>query len=246
MDECLSQEERNMLSVAYKNVVGAKRSSWRVMSSIVTKEREKADNEEKTNLANEYRHTIEKELTSTCDEVLKLLAEHLVPSVVAALNKKEDKKEREEFVEAKIFYMKMTGDYYRYKVEVDDKNGGDGSSAKKDADAAYMEAMKLANGEGEGCEDVKLKSTHPIKLGLALNYSVFHYEIQDDPSKACELAKKAFDEAIADLDTLNEDSYKDSTLIMQLLRDNLTLWTSDEKNDEDDLKVQDVDDGDKE
>ena len=41
------------------------------------------------------------------------------------------------------------------------------------------------------------------------------------------MAKQAFDEAIAELDTLSEESYKDSTLIMQLLRDNLTLWTSD-------------------
>lgn len=47
------------------------------------------------------------------------------------------------------------------------------------------------------------------------------------PFRACHLAKQAFDEAIAELDSLNEDSYKDSTLIMQLLRDNLTLWTSD-------------------
>ena len=44
---------------------------------------------------------------------------------------------------------------------------------------------------------------------------------------ACRLAKDAFDSAISDLDQLNEDSYKDSTLIMQLLRDNLTLWASD-------------------
>lgn len=44
--------------------------------------------------------------------------------------------------------------------------------------------------------------------------------------RACQLAKQAFDEAIAELDTLSEESYKDSTLIMQLLRDNLTLWTS--------------------
>ena len=46
--------------------------------------------------------------------------------------------------------------------------------------------------------------------------------------RACQIAKQAFDDAIAELDTLNEESYKDSTLIMQLLRDNLTLWTSDQ------------------
>ena len=62
---------------------------------------------------------------------------------------------------------------------------------------------------------------------MALNFSVFYYEILYSPDRACRLAKAAFDDAIADLDTLSEESYKDSTLIMQLLRDNLTLWTSD-------------------
>lgn len=71
-----------------------------------------------------------------------------------------------------------------------------------------------------------LKPTHPIRLGLALNYSVFYYEIMDDSGKACEMAKNAFDEAISDLDNVTDETYKDSTLIMQLLRDNLTLWSS--------------------
>jgi len=53
----------------------------------------------------------------------------------------------------------------------------------------------------------------------------------NSPDKACQIAKQAFDDAIAELDTLNEESYKDSTLIMQLLRDNLTLWTSDQQED---------------
>ncbi|KAJ0677730.1 putative 14-3-3 protein [Helianthus annuus] len=75
--------------------------------------------------------------------------------------------------------------------------------------------------------NTELPSTHPIRLGLALNFSVFYYEIMNSPERACHLAKQAFDEAIADLDSLSEESYKDSTLIMQLLRDNLTLWTSD-------------------
>ena len=68
--------------------------------------------------------------------------------------------------------------------------------------------------------------THPIRLGLALNFSVFYYEILNSPDRACHLAKQAFDDAIAELDSLSEESYRDSTLIMQLLRDNLTLWTS--------------------
>src|SRR3954467_6919314 len=71
-----------------------------------------------------------------------------------------------------------------------------------------------------------LDATHPIRLGLALNYSVCFYEILKDKKAACELAKSAFDQAISGLDKLPEASYKDSTLIMQLLRDNLTLWTS--------------------
>ncbi|CAF4825372.1 unnamed protein product, partial [Rotaria socialis] len=76
------------------------------------------------------------------------------------------------------------------------------------------------------------------------NFSVFYYEILNTPERACRLAKQAFDDAIAELDTLNEDTYKDSTLIMQLLRDNLTLWTTDMPADGDNAhnEVQDVDD----
>jgi 14-3-3 protein epsilon len=77
----------------------------------------------------------------------------------------------------------------------------------------------------------ELTPTHPIRLGLALNFSVFYYEILNSPDRACHLAKQAFDDAIAELDSLSEESYRDSTLIMQLLRDNLTLWTSSDTAD---------------
>lgn len=60
---------------------------------------------------------------------------------------------------------------------------------------------------------------------------MFYYEILNSPDRACHLAKQAFDDAIAELDSLSEESYRDSTLIMQLLRDNLTLWTSSDGNE---------------
>lgn len=58
--------------------------------------------------------------------------------------------------------------------------------------------------------------------------------------KACELAKQAFDEAINNLDNLDEDQYKDAATIMQLLRDNLTLWTAEEEDDKGDDNVIDL------
>merc|ERR1711904_215936 len=97
--------------------------------------------------------------------------------------------------------------------------GGDGkTAAASNAHDAYKEATNIAQAE--------LLVTHPIRLGLALNFSVFHYEVLNNPDEACKMARQAFEDAIAELDNVSEESYKDSTLIMQLLRDNLTLWTS--------------------
>ncbi|XP_059130436.1 14-3-3 protein zeta/delta-like [Peromyscus eremicus] len=201
----LSNEERNLLSVAYKNVVGARRSSWRVASSI---EQKTEGAEKKQQMAREYREKIETELRDICNDVLSLLEKFLIPNASQA--------------ESKVFYLKMKGDYYRYLAEVaagDDKKGIVDQSQQ-----AYQEAFEISKKE--------MQPTHPIRLGLALNFSVFYYEILNSPEKACSHAKTAFDEAIAELDTLSEESYKDSTLIMQLLRDNLTLWTSDTQGDE--------------
>ena len=113
--------------------------------------------------------------------------------------------------------MDRKGDYHRYLAEfaTDEKR----VASSKLAHEAYKSASEVSTAE--------LAPTHPIRLGLALNFSVFYYEIMGSPDRACHLAKQAFDDAIAELDTLSEESYKDSTLIMQLLRDNLTLWTSD-------------------
>jgi len=210
----LTNEERNLLSVAYKNVVGARRSSWRVISSI----EQKTAGEEASRKAmlSNYREKIEKELDDICKTVLKLLDEHLVPACNAS--------GLDEAKEGKVFYLKMKGDYYRYLAEVAvSSQKPDKDEITKASEEAYQEAFDTST--------KAMAPTHPIRLGLALNYSVFHYEIFNNPERACQLAKQAFDDAIAELDNLSEDSYKDSTLIMQLLRDNLTLWTSDNVGD---------------
>ncbi|XP_048625322.1 14-3-3-like protein GF14 lambda isoform X1 [Brassica napus] len=118
--------------------------------------------------------------------------------------------------------MKMKGDYHRYMAEF--KSGEEMKGAAEDTMVAYKAAQCFVLKDIAAAD---MAPTHPIRLGLALNFSVFYYEILSSSDKACNVAKQAFEEAIAELDTLGEESYKDSTLIMQLLRDNLTLWTSD-------------------
>jgi 14-3-3 protein epsilon len=214
----LTVEERNLLSVAFKNVIGARRASWRIVSSIEQKEESKG-NDEKLNLIKHYKTQIENELKDICHDVLDILDKHLINSATTG--------------ESKVFYYKMKGDYHRYLAEF--ATGNDRKAAAENSLVAYKAAVEIAN--------VDLPPTHPIRLGLALNFSVFYYEILNSPDRACRLAKAAFDDAIAELDTLSEESYKDSTLIMQLLRDNLTLWTSDmagEGGDGEQEKVLDV------
>ncbi|KAL4627030.1 hypothetical protein ACB092_05G138200 [Castanea dentata] len=185
MDVELSVEERNLLSVAYKNVEESK------------------GNDLNAKRIKNYRHEIESELSRVCADIIALIDEHLIPSCSVG--------------ESPVFFYKMKGDYYRYLAEfrADDER-------KETADLS-MKAYQAASTTAEA----ELPPTHPIRLGLALNFSVFYYEIMNSPERACALAKQAFDEAISELDSLSEESYKDSTLIMQLLRDNLTLWTSD-------------------
>merc|ERR1712085_172529 len=192
------------LSVAYKNAVGSRRAAWRIITSVQQKEKTKG-NEENAGWAGIYCNKVEEELQKICDAILNLLDKNLIAKAT------QD--------ESKVFYQKMKADYWRYIAEFSD--GDKKSSAAESARAAYEEAAKVA--------EKGLAVTHPIRLGLALNYSVFQYEVLSNPDEACKMARTAFEDAIAELDNVAEDSYKDSTLIMQLLRDNLTLWTSDQE-----------------
>jgi len=205
----LEHDERNLLSVAFKNVVGAKRSCWRALEGMSPEDGTK-------DMVKSYMKIVERELEVVCGQVLALIKD-LVSLLERAV---EDEAVRGEhkmtaIYEDMVFYQKMGGDYSRYLAEfrADDE-------VKKSTEQHYQAAMEIA--------ETHLRETHPTRLGLALNFSVCYYEILREPEKACQLAKTAFDAAIEKLDTLGDATYKDSTLIMQLLRDNLTLWTASE------------------
>jgi 14-3-3 protein epsilon len=191
----LTIEERNLLSVAYKNVIGARRASWRIITSIESK-----GNEMDMPLISSYRTQFEAELGAVCEDLLGLLDSYLIPAAQAG--------------EAKVFYLKMKGDYHRYYAET-----APGDAQKRAALDAYERATQIANSS--------LPPTHPIRLGLVLNFSVFYYEIMRQTEQGLQLARKAYDEAVTELEALDEESFKESSLIVQLLRDNLNLWNED-------------------
>merc|ERR1712107_594407 len=207
LPEQLSVEERNLLSVAYKNAVGSRRAAWRIITSVYQKEKTK-NNETQATYSKEYCGKVEVELQKICDTILGLLGGNDAGLI----------KGTGDNAESKVFYQKMKADYYRYIAEFTE--GDKKTAAAESARQSYEDAQKVAEKD--------LVVTHPIRLGLALNFSVFQYEVLQNPEEACKMARTAFEDAIAELDNVAEDSYKDSTLIMQLLRDNLTLWTSDE------------------
>ena len=146
----ISLEERNLFSVAYKNVVGAKRSSWRKLQNLDTEEYDEE-------LVEKYRIAIEDELRSKCMEVIKLLDLFLL---VQNLDKKD---------ECEVFYLKMCADYWRYLAEMV-LNKEEKSEHEKEyavsAENMYSKALQIAK--------LALSETHPTRLGLALNFSVNH------------------------------------------------------------------------
>jgi len=226
--ENLTVDERNLLSVAYKNVIGARRASWRTLNA-------ESQDEKNSNITSKYKLQVEEELKEICLNVIGILRDNLIDQAVIDSIKdgteepstdKPDEVKTSAAGEAQVFYLKMAGDYFRYLAEAVPTPDYQKSTADY-----YKQAFELS--------EKVLEPTHPIRLGLALNYSVCYYEILKDKKKACQLAKDAFDEAISKLDKLEEADYKDSTLIMQLLRDNLTLWTStDTENEGEDGEVQ--------
>ncbi|XP_026658289.1 14-3-3 protein 7-like isoform X2 [Phoenix dactylifera] len=205
MDVELTEEERNLLSVAYKNKIGSRRASWRIFFLLEVKEGKKGK-EQSLKRIREYKKRVEYELTQICNDILSIIDIHLLPSSTAGVSI--------------AFLNKMKGDYYRYLAEF--KTGIEKKEAAEQSFMAYEAATSAARTD--------LPPSNPIRLGLALNFCVFYYEIMNCPERACILAQQAFDEAITEIDSLilepsfKEESYKDTSSIMRLIRDNLTVW----------------------
>merc|ERR1712018_998488 len=146
------------------NAVGSRRAAWRIITSVEQKEKTKGI-EDQAKWAKEYCSKVEAELQKICDTILGLLDKNLISKASTG--------------ESKVFYQKMKADYYRYIAEFTD--GDKKSSAAEKSRQAYQEAQNVAEKD--------LAVTHPIRLGLALNFSVFQYEVLQQPDEACKMAR---------------------------------------------------------
>ncbi len=205
--EGLTSDERNLLSIAYKNTISLRRTAIRTLLAYEAKERKKEDSAYLAYIV-EYKKRIEKELEELCEKIIRNIDESL-------LSRATDD-------ESKVFYHKMKADYYRYiaeNIEAERKK----SFADKSL-ASYVAAMSVAD---------NLEITNPIRLGLALNFSVFYYEVIGDQDKACNIAKETINKASEPLSAVDADDeeHKDAISIINLLQENLNMWTS-ETNDQ--------------
>jgi 14-3-3 protein epsilon len=194
----VNPDERNLLSVAFKNLISSKRAACRTISAI-----EQNPKYSKFNGALlDYKGKIEQQLQADCQKIISMIKLKVLAQECSK--------------EAKAFFIKMVGDYYRYIAE----------NAK---DAMLEEVKKEAKVAYENANAIELPACNPIKLGLALNYSVFNYEVLKDHAKACELADTALQSALDKIDELEEDDFRDAKSIIELLKENLTLWKEEEE-----------------
>ncbi|KAI0772079.1 14-3-3-like protein [Trametes elegans] len=197
----LTIDERNLLSIAYKNLTANLRSSWRTIDTLQKKEALSSTRQE-VKLMRVQKERIEKDIDALCRDVVGLLENTLIP----AANDGEEK----------VFYSKMRGDYYRYLAELTRLH------PKENLANTSLEAYKSAYQHALAT----LPPTHPTRLGLALNFAVYFHDIMRSPDRACHLAKHAFDEAVTSVVVTPSTvtNLEDSLMILQLMRDDLILW----------------------
>jgi 14-3-3 protein epsilon len=205
--EDFTTEERNLLSVGFKNQIGSKRTAIRTITAI-----EQNPKYQKFNSGlSVYKKKIEGELYEQCVEIVNTVKNSCMK--VAAND------------ETKAFFYKMMGDYYRYVAEC--AQADKIASVKQGALENYQLAQQTSQ---------SLNACNPIRLGLALNFSVFHYEVMNNHKQACELGEQALSDALEKIDDVDEETFRDAKSIIELLKENLSLWKEEEEqNDVEDL-----------
>jgi 14-3-3 protein epsilon len=196
----VTSDERNLLSVAFKNLISSKRAACRTIAAIEQNPKYSKFGEA---LAG-YKAGIEQKLQDDCQRIIDMINNKVLAKPCDG--------------EPKAFFVKMVGDYYRYIAE--NAKGDNLEKVKQSALQAYNEANSIA-----------LPPCNPIKLGLALNFSVFHYEAMKNHKAACDLADQSLQDALDKIDELEEDDFRDAKSIIELLKENLTLWREEEDND---------------
>ena len=196
----VSADERNLLSVAFKNLISGKRAACRTIVAI----EQNPKYQKFSDALSTYKSTIETQLTQDCEHVISMINDKVLAKDCQP--------------EAKAFFIKMVGDYYRYIAE--NAKESKLETVKNSALKAYEEA-----------NEITLPPCNPIKLGLALNFSVFHYEVMKNHAAACKLADEALQNALDKIDELEEDDFRDAKSIIELLKENLTLWKEEEEDD---------------
>lgn len=196
-----SVEERNLLSVGFKNLIGGKRTAIRTISAI----EQNPKYQKFSSPLGQYKRKIEGELQKNCQDIIDMI-------------KSDGLKTADN--ESRAFFLKMVGDYYRYMAE--SAQGDVLSRAREGALQNYREAETAGQ---------TLHACNPIKLGLALNFSVFHYEVMQDNKQACTLAETALQDAMNKIDDVDEETFRDAKSIIELLKENLTLWKEEEGGD---------------
>ncbi|XP_031127827.1 14-3-3-like protein GF14-12 [Ipomoea triloba] len=195
LDSELTREEIRLLSLAYSKVTGPLRAAWLVAYNNETLETD----EQKQTLAKGYREKLGDKLSKLCDKLEGML-DSISPYTTSS--------------DAKLCYYKLSSDHFRSLSEF--HVGPDKQKVDMDAEVMYVNAQAHAEA---------VSPADPVRLGLAFNYSVFQYENLKSPVAAIETANKAFDNAMASIDTL-EMLGEESTHVLGMLHDNLTLWNA--------------------
>jgi hypothetical protein len=193
--------------VGFKNQIGSKRTAIRTISAIEQNPKYQQYN----GSLSTYKKKIEEELYEQCMSIVKIVKEDCMK--IAATE------------ETKAFFFKMIGDYYRYVAEcaAEDKIGDVRNGALENYTSAQTSSESL-------------NPCNPIRLGLALNFSVFHYEVMNNHKQACELGENALSNALEKIDDVDEETFRDAKSIIELLKENLSLW----KEEEDQNAVEDL------